>query len=262
MTASPPSESTSRASHSSPPARIRTRSAPGRFGQFGDLLHRVVLGDPAGAAGQGQRDRRDLRIRVEDPFRDLRIDPQGGLRRFVQQPDLLDPVDPEVPDRPGQVAVRLQVGVAVGDQQPQRIDGPFGDGVPGRRVVADPDPPGLVERLPDQRPAPAPGRPGPPGPRRCPYAARPPTFSSLASAECTACASTRPGSLGQRPQGHRQREGLVGGQPDRPFDAGVEGDRDGAAVVVEHHVDQVVRVVTRAARRPSAGRGRRRPAPR
>ena len=51
------------------------------------------------------------------------------------------------------------------------------------------------------------------------------------------------GQFGQCPQRHRERERLVGGQPDRPFDAGIERDGHRAAIIIEHDIDQVVRVV-------------------
>ena len=169
---------------------------------------------------------------------------QGCLGRLVEQPDLLDPVHPEVPDGAGQVAVRLQVGVPVGDQQPQRVDRPLGHGVPGRRVVADPDPPGLVQRLPDQARARAPDRPAPPGPRRSrrrragrrrapawPAPSAPPprrpgraVSASARSATVSANASSEVSRTGRS----------------MPASKAID---DRAAVLVQHHVDQVVRVV-------------------
>jgi hypothetical protein len=50
------------------------------------------------------------------------------------------------------------------------------------------------------------------------------------------------GRLGEEPQRDDERERLVGGQPQRPVDAGVVGQRD--PVTVERHVDEVARPVS------------------
>ena len=70
----------------------------------------------------------------------------GGRGRLVQQHDVLDPVDAERPHAFGRAAPRLEVGVPVQLEDPQRIHGAFGRLIPRCGVVPQVECPLLGQR--------------------------------------------------------------------------------------------------------------------
>ena len=188
-------EATSRRAQARSAVRTVTASPPGGSSTGVHLVDRVVLGHPAGAAGQPQPHGRRPGLGLVDAVVDV---PPVGLRRrgggLVEDDDVVDPVEAEQPHALDPAAPRLEVPAAVDQQQPHRVDVALGPLVAGGHVVV---------QVQGAACAPAPSRTtarvssrastltatGVTRSAACPAAA-----DTLASARLTASRSARPGS--------------------------------------------------------------------
>ena len=213
-----------------------------------DRVDRVVVGDPAGAAGQPQPHRRGVGLGLVDAVVDVAL---VGLRRrggrLVEDDDVVDPVEAEQPDALGAAAPGLQVPLAVDQEQPHRVDGPLGALVAGGHVVVQVQRPLALQPVPDDGERLLAGvdadRDG-----RDPVGGVPGGGGDLGQRAADRLALGEAGQLEQGAQRDDQRDRLVGGQPQRPPHAGGEGDPD--AVALEGEVDQVAGAVAGQAAHP------------